>query len=163
MCIIGKDGEARLKDLMGREATVRIKGPSGDGWVGRIVAYSAVPGVLLEQFARDGLEENERRLFLPAHFTITELTRAEPVIDRLAALRETINGELWASEKSRQGVLTGIDWSIKALREMTEEVCCACGSPDVVYHNYREQPFCSPCADGKGANAPKPESSHQES
>jgi hypothetical protein len=29
-------------------------------------------------------------------------------------------------------------------------------------HNYREQPFCSPCADGKGANAPKPESSHQD-
>jgi hypothetical protein len=30
------------------------------------------------------------------------------------------------------------------------EVCCVCGSADVRYHNYREQPFCWPCADGKG-------------
>lgn len=27
------------------------------------------------------------------------------------------------------------------------EVCCVCGSPDVVYHNCDEQPFCWPCAD----------------
>ncbi|MFE0699143.1 hypothetical protein [Streptomyces sp. NPDC058872] len=26
------------------------------------------------------------------------------------------------------------------------EQCCVCGSPDVTYHNYREQPFCWPCA-----------------
>lgn len=25
--------------------------------------------------------------------------------------------------------------------------CCVCGSPDVTYRNYREQPFCWPCAD----------------
>ncbi|MFI0929683.1 hypothetical protein ACH4TP_38030 [Streptomyces sp. NPDC021012] len=24
--------------------------------------------------------------------------------------------------------------------------CCVCGSPDVTYRNYREQPFCWPCA-----------------
>jgi hypothetical protein len=28
------------------------------------------------------------------------------------------------------------------------EVCCVCGSPKVAYHNYREQPFCWPCANG---------------
>jgi hypothetical protein len=28
------------------------------------------------------------------------------------------------------------------------ERCCVCGSADVGYHNYREQPFCWPCADG---------------
>lgn len=28
------------------------------------------------------------------------------------------------------------------------EVCCVCGSPDVSYHNYLEQPFCWPCANG---------------
>lgn len=26
--------------------------------------------------------------------------------------------------------------------------CCMCGSADVRYRNYREQPFCWPCADG---------------
>jgi hypothetical protein len=26
--------------------------------------------------------------------------------------------------------------------------CCMCGSTDVRYRNYREQPFCWPCADG---------------
>ena len=26
------------------------------------------------------------------------------------------------------------------------ETCCECGSPDVSYHNYLEQPFCWPCA-----------------
>ncbi|MFF5642088.1 hypothetical protein ACFY8Q_07210 [[Kitasatospora] papulosa] len=31
------------------------------------------------------------------------------------------------------------------------EVCCDCGSPKVAYHNYREQPFCWPCADGQPA------------
>lgn len=25
-------------------------------------------------------------------------------------------------------------------------VCCMCGSTDVVYRNYLEQPFCCPCA-----------------
>ncbi|MFC1410470.1 hypothetical protein ACEZCY_14520 [Streptacidiphilus sp. N1-12] len=28
------------------------------------------------------------------------------------------------------------------------ERCCMCGSADVRYRNYREQPFCWPCADG---------------
>jgi hypothetical protein len=27
------------------------------------------------------------------------------------------------------------------------EACCVCGSPDVVYRNYLDQPFCRPCAD----------------
>ncbi|MFD3336121.1 hypothetical protein ACFWV1_26260 [Streptomyces sp. NPDC058700] len=38
--------------------------------------------------------------------------------------------------------------------ERPAEKCCVCGSPDVTYHNYREQPFCWPCADGRGPNAP---------
>lgn len=29
------------------------------------------------------------------------------------------------------------------------ERCCVCGSTEVVYHNYRDQPFCAPCADGE--------------
>jgi hypothetical protein len=29
------------------------------------------------------------------------------------------------------------------------EQCCVCGSPDVTYHNYQDQPFCWPCADGQ--------------
>ncbi|WP_411102481.1 hypothetical protein [Streptomyces sp. cmx-4-9] len=28
------------------------------------------------------------------------------------------------------------------------ETCCVCGSESVTYHNYRDQPFCGPCADG---------------
>jgi hypothetical protein len=28
--------------------------------------------------------------------------------------------------------------------------CCVCGSAAVVYSNYKEQPFCAPCADGDG-------------
>jgi hypothetical protein len=30
------------------------------------------------------------------------------------------------------------------------EVCCVCGASRVVYHNYKELPFCGPCADGSG-------------
>lgn len=33
----------------------------------------------------------------------------------------------------------------------TAENCCVCESPHVVYHNYKEQPFCAPCANGGGA------------
>lgn len=29
------------------------------------------------------------------------------------------------------------------------EHCIVCGSKSVVYHNYIEQPFCGPCADGR--------------
>lgn len=28
------------------------------------------------------------------------------------------------------------------------EVCCVCSSPDVGYQNYRDDPFCIPCANG---------------
>lgn len=31
------------------------------------------------------------------------------------------------------------------------ERCCVCGSAEVGYHNYRDQPFCWPCADGEPA------------
>jgi hypothetical protein len=27
------------------------------------------------------------------------------------------------------------------------ETCCVCGSADVTYHNYRDQPFCPACTD----------------
>jgi hypothetical protein len=29
------------------------------------------------------------------------------------------------------------------------ETCCVCGSGEVTYHNYRERPFCRPCANGE--------------
>jgi hypothetical protein len=35
-----------------------------------------------------------------------------------------------------------------AVDVLTAPVCCVCGSADVAYHNYRNQPFCWPCADG---------------
>ena len=39
-----------------------------------------------------------------------------------------------------------------------EQACCVCGDPKVVYHNYRDQPFCAPCADGEPSRfAPPPE------
>jgi hypothetical protein len=31
------------------------------------------------------------------------------------------------------------------------EVCCVCDSPDVGYHNYKDQPFCIRCANGGSA------------
>lgn len=31
---------------------------------------------------------------------------------------------------------------------VTTESCCACGSIAVVYHNYRQLPFCASCANG---------------
>jgi hypothetical protein len=36
------------------------------------------------------------------------------------------------------------------------ERCCVCGSPDIGYRNYREKPFCWPCADGKGPHDVRP-------
>lgn len=35
--------------------------------------------------------------------------------------------------------------------------CCACGSPDVRYRNYRDQPFCTPCADGERPRGLRPD------
>lgn len=37
------------------------------------------------------------------------------------------------------------------LDDLAPEHCCVCGSPDVGYHNYKEQAFCIPCANGGGA------------
>ncbi|MFI7563818.1 hypothetical protein ACIBVM_18510 [[Kitasatospora] papulosa] len=31
------------------------------------------------------------------------------------------------------------------------DACCVCGHGPVTYRNYREQPFCAPCADGQPA------------
>jgi hypothetical protein len=36
------------------------------------------------------------------------------------------------------------------------ETCCICGGGPVVYHNYREQPFCCPCAECCPQPAPEP-------
>lgn len=33
--------------------------------------------------------------------------------------------------------------------QATVPICCSCSSPDVAYWNFRNQPFCAPCADGK--------------
>ena len=37
-----------------------------------------------------------------------------------------------------------------------EQACCVCGDPRVVYHNYRDQPFCAPCADGEPSRSAPP-------
>ena len=42
-----------------------------------------------------------------------------------------------------------------AAQQQAGETCCECGSPDVTYRNYREQPFCWPCADGRGPGSPQ--------
>ncbi|MEU0102208.1 hypothetical protein [Streptomyces sp. NPDC006267] len=34
--------------------------------------------------------------------------------------------------------------------------CCVCGHGPVTYRNYREQPFCAPCADGQPAPTTSP-------
>lgn len=36
----------------------------------------------------------------------------------------------------------------------TPERCVVCGSAQVVYHNYKEQPFCGPCCEGQPTPAP---------
>jgi hypothetical protein len=42
-----------------------------------------------------------------------------------------------------------------------EQVCCVCGDPKVVYHNYRDQPFCDPCSDGEPSRYVRPEVAHE--
>ncbi|MFJ3834475.1 hypothetical protein ACIPY6_03040 [Streptomyces sp. NPDC090054] len=40
-----------------------------------------------------------------------------------------------------------IGWANQQQAEREQQsLCCACGSPNVVYRNYREQPFCDHCA-----------------
>jgi hypothetical protein len=41
--------------------------------------------------------------------------------------------------------------AVLEMEEVDSEKCCVCGSRTVVYHNYREQPFCAPCADPASA------------
>lgn len=39
------------------------------------------------------------------------------------------------------------DQPAPAATQATDERCCVCGGSPVTYHNYRDQPFCWPCAD----------------
>ena len=34
------------------------------------------------------------------------------------------------------------------LDDLAPEHCCVCGKAEVGYHNYRDLPFCIPCANG---------------
>ena len=36
----------------------------------------------------------------------------------------------------------------------TAEKCCVCGDPMVTYHNYKDQPLCTLCADGSLPSLP---------
>jgi hypothetical protein len=49
--------------------------------------------------------------------------------------------------------------AVAAILAGADAVCCVCGSGEVAYHNYRQQPFCWPCADGDTCPPPAPESS----
>lgn len=49
------------------------------------------------------------------------------------------------------------DGPLKELRQALDgeaTVCCGCGGRPVVYRNYREQPFCGPCANGEPRKEP---------
>lgn len=37
---------------------------------------------------------------------------------------------------------------MNATSDKPDTRCCVCGSADVTYRNYRDQPFCDPCAEG---------------
>ncbi|GGJ81853.1 hypothetical protein GCM10011583_11640 [Streptomyces camponoticapitis] len=73
--------------------------------------------------------------------------RAEDVVARARALCIT-----WRATSIPLGTSISRWWDarlveLSAALDPVPETCCVCGGPGVVYHNYREQPFCWECAD----------------
>ena len=84
----------------------------------------------------------------------TQLARVRTELDRITQLPIVANNSDRADSFD-----CGARWTIRLIRtalnapepaatEATEPAtCCVCGGGPVVYRNYREQPFCWPCAD----------------
>ena len=53
-------------------------------------------------------------------------------------------------ERAKQAVLGTVRELLNEQADAGQrEACCVCGSAQIGYHNYRNQPFCQPCADGE--------------
>ncbi|MCX5407479.1 hypothetical protein OHA37_26900 [Streptomyces sp. NBC_00335] len=62
----------------------------------------------------------------------------------LDAVKQAINTlGMWLPPAGREAVVDAV------LATTAAEACCVCGGGPVTYRNYREQPFCQPCADGQ--------------
>ncbi len=58
------------------------------------------------------------------------------------AAKQALNAKgLWLTPDGRDSVVDAI------LAVVSPATCCVCGGGPVTYRNYREQPFCWPCAD----------------
>jgi hypothetical protein len=91
------------------------------------------------------------------------LAVVQPELDRLASELEENTGVMRAlrrqrDEAERQRDRFRLAWQsarrrARKARGLAEpERCCVCSSAEVGYHNYRDQPFCWPCADGDRPN-----------
>jgi hypothetical protein len=67
-----------------------------------------------------------------------------------AAMRERLMAEINAALNAAPVTVTD---SGAIVRTPKQPRCCMCSSTDVRYRNYREQPFCWPCADGTSPEA----------
>ena len=81
-----------------------------------------------------------------------------PEFPRIAEVTNQITGESVKFDPPFEIHRDDLDWAIALIQKGFEldweieqaaralAVCCVCGSPDVVYRNYLDQPFCCGCA-----------------
>lgn len=157
------DGNQRLQVMNNglRQLAVEAR-EAADGWhratidlySGRVEQPPGVAGVVF-----DGLQSliNDMRdrpspfkEFEARQAAERETARSADVPDELiqAAADVLAQNGLWGAWERQQTEDEVRDILTAVLPLHTQPTCCVCGSSAVVYRNYREQPFCGPCADG---------------
>jgi hypothetical protein len=143
-----------LKSLLGEWVTVRNP-DLPVSWYGRLIGLHDDPGLLLEIPRRGGT-------CLPQRFTVTAAApptepgpdlldaalavgqRAEQVLERVRAIPRLPHV---SQQTGTQGRAYTRGWeSVIAMLDNALADCCVCGGAPVVYRNFKEQPFCGPCA-----------------
>lgn len=79
---------------------------------------------------------------------------AESAVERAHQLAERWENALGVDRSYARDLRAALDGPAAGCSAAAQETepnnqatCCVCGSPAVTYRNYRDQPFCQPCAD----------------
>ena len=75
-------------------------------------------------------------------------TQAAGVLPMPASSFDTLHEALRGRGIPSERASAYLDRVTDEVEAADRQVCCVCGSPAVVYRNYQEKPFCSPCAEG---------------
>ncbi|MER7726410.1 hypothetical protein [Streptomyces sp. NPDC096323] len=144
---------ARLRNLIDRAGRVTLTTQEADALRGLAEAEFAESDALRATVGGQQSAANRHGAQLDAaHAAIREAEQAAAEWKKTAATYSGLYSsaeqdvtnyhERQAAEEHRRRVVAA--GTISA-------ACCVCGRGPVTYRNYREQPFCAPCADGQPA------------